>query len=308
LLRVSNLTKVYGKLIAVNNVSFEVRKGMTVLMLGPNGAGKTTVMKCILGVVHFRGSVQVNGVDGSDGKNLRRKIGHIPQVPIFYDNLTVKKEAEFVASIRGSSIGEVSEKLKLVGLFELRNRQVRTLSHGMKQKLSLALSLLDDPPLLLFDEPITNIDVRGRLEFQSVIKELAAQGKTILISTHLSEMSEFADSSIVLDKGSLVAEGSPKALLAQIDAKDSLFVKLPRGQLEEGLRIVLGTGVANDATIRGEWVVATMVAGAKSGVIAALVNAGYNPDDIIIEHASIESKYLGLLKRSETIEAHPSAL
>jgi len=296
LLEVKNLTKRYGKFLAVNNVSFNIKKGSTVLMLGPNGAGKTTIIKCIIGILKFQGGVTVDGIDGRrNGKQMRDKIGHVPQQPAFYDHLTVEKEAQFVAKLRGSSNEEIYDRLKMVNLFQFKDRKVRALSHGMKQKLSLALALLNNPPLLLFDEPITNIDVRGRLEFQMGIRDLAGQGKTILIATHLSGLSEFADNSIVVDLGVVRAEGSPSELLAKINAKDTVFVRLSKEKAAGALQTVQNLGVSNDAAIKGEWLVASVQSNLKANVIAALVNQGYNPDDIIIEPSTIESKYLSLL-------------
>jgi ABC-type multidrug transport system ATPase subunit len=301
LLTVKNLTKRYGKSTVIDNVSFNVNKGATVLMLGPNGAGKTTIIKCILGIVKFRGEVLVDGSSLSQGgKATRTKIGYVPQQFFMYDNLSVLKEAEFVASLRGASHDQTLDKLKLVGLYQYKDRKIKALSTGMRQKLALALALLNEPPLLIFDEPISSIDLRGRLEFQSLVREQAARGKTVLMATHISGLSEFADYSIVLDKGKLIAEGTPKELLARVSAKDTLFIKLRKEELPTMLALIKQLGIASDGVVKGEWLSLAVQADMKAKLIAELVEKNFNLDDILIEPSTIEARYDSLIGTQPT--------
>ncbi len=170
----------------------------------------------------------------------------------------------------------------------------------MKQKLSLALALLNEPPLLIFDEPISSIDLRGRLEFQTLVRDQANRGKTVLMATHISGLSEFADYSIVLDRGTLVAEGTPKELLARVSAKDTLFIKLRREQLPSMLSLIQELGIVSDGVMKGEWLSLGVQADMKAKLISELVQKGFSLDDILIEPSTIESRYDSLLKSQPT--------
>src|SRR2546425_67744 len=163
LLEVEHLTKNFGKFTALNEVSLQIRDGNTVLLLGPNGAGKTTLIRCVMGLLHFRGKITLDSLDArTDGIDLREKIGYVPQQSSYYENLRILDQGRYIAGLKKASFEELKKKLETVGLWNVRTRHVKSLSSGMKQRLGLALALLNDPPFLIFDEPTSNVDMTGQ--------------------------------------------------------------------------------------------------------------------------------------------------
>src|SRR5439155_12942211 len=141
LLSANNLTKSFGNFTALDGVSFMVKKGSTSLLLGPNGAGKSTIIKCILGMFHFKGEIHVDGFDvRRDGKKARTKIGYVPQQLSFYSTLTVEQQAKFIAQVKKIDDRVVHEKLESMGLWDLRARKVKALSSGEKQRFGISMA------------------------------------------------------------------------------------------------------------------------------------------------------------------------
>ncbi len=295
MLEVSNLEKTYKNVRAVSGVSFVVERGSASLLLGPNGAGKTTIIRCIMGLLRFKGQIRVGGFDVSaDGEKTRSGIGYVPQELSLYDSLSVQEEARFVARLKGAKEQEIPERLRQVDLWEVRQRRVRFLSHGMRQRLGMALALLNDPALLIFDEPINNVDLKGQLEFRSLVRQLSQAGKTLLIATHLSGLSELAGNAVVIDRGRIMATGSPKDLLLRMNAKDTLFVKV--GGSNEGIasRIITET-IGQSVEHKDGWLVCPVTSEEKIKVVQALATSGCQVEDVIIEPTTVESEYLRLL-------------
>ena len=215
-LEVSHVSKRFGKFQALKDVSFTVPKNGKALLLGPNGAGKSTMIKAVMGVHRFAGTITVDGVDVSKkGVAARGRIGYVPQYSAFYENLTVDQEANFIAKIKGASKDAIQEKLAIVGLTDATKKTMKALSGGMRQRFALGMALLTNPPMLIFDEPLANIDLKGQLDFLGLVRNLALGGHTLLIATHLTGLSEFADQVVVLNRGRKIAEGNPDVLLNQ---------------------------------------------------------------------------------------------
>ena len=222
---VRNLTKRYGSVTAVDDLSFDVVAGETVALWGANGAGKTTALRCILGILPFDGTVTV-GRDKKDsedslklhssrtaGKMVRRHIGYVPQEVRLHSDLTVKETVSFYARLRAVSQTETARLMEEWQLLEMANKQVGTLSGGMKQRVSLAIAMLSDPPILLLDEPTSNLDGRTRQEFWTALERLSAAGKTLIFCSHRhDEIVRLADRVIVMKNGKKVAEGPPTSL------------------------------------------------------------------------------------------------
>jgi len=169
----------------------------------------------------------------------------------------------------------------------------------MRQKLGISLALIRDPPLLMFDEPINNVDLKGQLEFRETIQELSKQGKTVLVATHLSGLSEFVSTAIVLHKGKIVAQGTPAELLSKMNAADTLYLRVPGGEAQKVLEMI-GTSLGHKVTRSEEWLVFSLPPGMKATVLREILEAGYNVKDLIIEPSTIESRYVKLLGEVST--------
>jgi ABC-type multidrug transport system ATPase subunit len=160
MLKVSRLSKRYAKTPALDGIDFELGKGAVLAVLGANGAGKTTLIKCVVGLVHFNGQVEVDGVDvARRGKQARARIGYMPQNPAFHNDLTVAEAALFFADLKGASHSQARELVESVGLGDHAEKKVGALSGGMRQRLALSVALLADPPLLVLDEPASGLDI-----------------------------------------------------------------------------------------------------------------------------------------------------
>jgi ABC-type multidrug transport system ATPase subunit len=208
MVRAVGLSKRYGRLCALDGVSFTLTPGEIVALLGPNGAGKTTTFKCLLGVTQFDGSVEVDGISAkANGKAARRRIGYLPQAPVFDPRDTCETLLQFLAELKGADPSRAGSLLERVHLYEQRNARVGHLSGGMRQRLALAAALLANPPLLLLDEPTANLDAGSRREFHDLLLELREEGRTIVLSTHfIDALGEIADRVIVLKQGRLALD------------------------------------------------------------------------------------------------------
>ncbi|MCC5844119.1 MAG: ABC transporter ATP-binding protein [Verrucomicrobia bacterium] len=219
LVRVHNLTKSFGKLLAVNNVSFEIQKGQVVGFIGENGAGKTTTMRMMvtLEMPDF-GHIRINGFDAlNDPGEVRRRVGWMPDAYGTYDFMTVFEYLDFFARAYGFEGKEremrVREVMEFTDLLPLADRPMNKLSKGMGQRLCLGRTLLPDPDLLVLDEPAAGLDPKARIEFKNLVRLLAAEGKTLFISSHiLSELEQMCDSLLFISGGAIVHHGSSESL------------------------------------------------------------------------------------------------
>jgi len=195
MIKVKNLRKEYDNIIAVDGVSFEVKKGEIFSLLGPNGAGKTTTIKSILGLINYDGEIEIDGKNMKEReKEIKKLVGYLPERVAFYDNLTAFQTLQFFAELKGVE-DKIDELLKEVGLEKDVNRKVSGFSKGMLQRLGFAQCLLGNPKLLILDEPTTGLDAVGAYELRNKVKELNKKGVTILFSSHiLSEVQELSHS------------------------------------------------------------------------------------------------------------------
>ncbi|TWT44576.1 putative ABC transporter ATP-binding protein YxlF [Phycisphaerae bacterium RAS1] len=285
ILRIEKLTKRFGRNTAVDQLSLDVQPGAAVALWGTNGAGKTTIIKCLLGLHSFRGCVRIGNFDvRRDGKAARRLVGYVSQELAFYDELTTTDTLRFFARLKGcdASTASVHAALARVGLIEHAAKRVGELSGGMKQRLALAVALLADPPLLLLDEPTSNLDARARRQFLELLRGLKESGKTVVYSTHRAEEVSFlADRLVMLERGRVVQDGPP-ALLNQLAAAVT-FVRIP---LTESLREqACGalTRAGFDASLNHTAVLVRVPSGRKAGPLAALQAAGIAVEDFELE-------------------------
>ena len=202
ILSLKNLDKKYGKVHAVNNLSFDIQKGNVYGILGPNGSGKSTTLGIILNVVN-RTSGEFSWFDGKlSTHEALKKVGAIIERPNFYPYMTAVQNLNLICKIKGVSSGKIDEKLKIVNLFERRDSKFRTYSLGMKQRLAIASALLNDPEILILDEPTNGLDPQGIHEIRQIIKKIAANGTTILLASHLlDEVEKVCSHVVVIRKG-----------------------------------------------------------------------------------------------------------
>lgn len=221
ILEMRALVKRFGRMTAVDHLTLALRPGETVVLWGPNGAGKTTVLRCVLGVVPYDGTITVRGHDVCrDGKAARRLMGYVPQEIRLPEHQTVSETVTFIARLRRVSPAAALAGLGRWGLDGLAAQRVQTLSGGMKQRLAVALALISDPPVLLLDEPTSHLDLAARRELLEQLKQLAAQGKTLLIcSHHATEAWRLADRVVVLEHGRVVAQDAPARLGAYLNGE-----------------------------------------------------------------------------------------
>lgn len=237
MLRVTDLVKYYKKTLAVNSVSFEVADGEIVGLLGPNGAGKTTILRCVTGIVQpTEGSIEIDEINlADDEQEVKRRIAFVPEVPTPYEMLTVWEHVRFIAmayQTMDSFAERADALLKRFDLYEKRNDLVLSLSKGMKQKLAIACAFIHDARVILLDEPLIGIDPKGVYELKEMISEAKADGKAILISTHMLDTAErLCDRIIILAKGTVIAKGNLEELHSRaqmgVDASlEDLFLTL----------------------------------------------------------------------------------
>ncbi|MCU0356955.1 MAG: ATP-binding cassette domain-containing protein [Cyclobacteriaceae bacterium] len=206
-LSIQGLTKHFGKIKAVNDLYLEVRSGQVFGVLGPNGSGKTTTLGMLMGVTNpTSGSFTWFGEEPTPA--LRRKIGAVLEHPIFYPYLSGQRNLELNAMIKQCPVENIPRVLELVELTDRKDDKYKTYSLGMKQRLAIASALLNDPTVLILDEPTNGLDPMGIAEIRSIIRKIAAQGKTIILASHLlDEVQKVCTHFAVLKKGSLVHTG-----------------------------------------------------------------------------------------------------
>jgi ABC-2 type transport system ATP-binding protein len=227
MIEVCNLTKSYGNVEAVKDVSFTVGKEQILGFLGPNGAGKTTIMKILTGY-HFPsgGKAVVDGIDLEDDPvEVKKRIGYLPEGVPLYGELTVEEYLGFMAGVRQVSGKNrkkaIDSSIEACGLGSMRKRRIDTLSKGYRQRTGLAQSILHDPPILILDEPTTGLDPNQIIEIRSLIRELGKR-KTVILSTHiLQEVEAIATQVLILNDGRIAAQGSPDEIAGGMKGEDT---------------------------------------------------------------------------------------
>jgi ABC-2 type transport system ATP-binding protein len=248
MIQVDNLTKRYGPVTAIHDVSFSVDKGRIVGFLGPNGAGKSTTMKILSCFMPATGgTARVAGYDVfSQSLEVRRRIGYLPENAPLYPDLSVASYLDFVAEIKGVGRGErrgrVADVMERCFITDMQNRLIGKLSKGYRQRVGLAQALLGDPEVLILDEPTIGLDPRQIAEIRSLIRSLAGQ-HTVILSTHiLPEVSMVCDGIIIINNGRIVAQGTESELVQQVFPTARVEVRVARasGDVAEALRAVAG--------------------------------------------------------------------
>jgi ABC-2 type transport system ATP-binding protein len=233
MLEIDGLVRHFDGVRAVDDVSFSVDRGMVLGFIGPNGAGKTTTMRILATLdTPQHGDARIGGYSVvDDPEQVRRITGFMPDYAGVYTNTTVEEYLDFFArayDLRGAARRQAVENIiDFMSIGELRDRQVESLSKGLKQRVALGRALIHNPEMLILDEPAANLDPRARIEFRTLIRELAADGKTILLSSHiLTELAEICDVVAVIEKGRILATGTVAEILARVRQRRVLSVRV----------------------------------------------------------------------------------
>ena len=293
-IEVDGLTKRFGPVTAVDDLSFTVRPGHVTGFLGPNGAGKTTTMRIILGLAApTSGRALVGGRRYDALIRPLREVGSLLDATALHGGRTAWMHLASVARSNGIGRPRVTEVLRLTGLEAVANRRVKGFSLGMKQRLGIAAALLGDPPVLMFDEPVNGLDPEGVRWIRGFFRELATQGRTVLVSSHLmSEMALTADHLIIIGRGKLLAD-MPTAALISSSGRGDVLLRSPRAAELTGLITAQG------ATVTRQDDGALVVAGLDAAAIGDLAAGhGIALHALVPRQASLEDAYLDLTGES----------
>ncbi|MGN6626195.1 MAG: ABC transporter ATP-binding protein [Tepidisphaeraceae bacterium] len=300
-----DLTMRFGKLLALDHLSFELHQGDVFGFIGPNGAGKSTTMKILAGLLRpTSGQAIVLGkpVQGH-GDFVRRHVGYMPDFLGVYDDLTVTEYLEFFASAyqvpRGRRKTTVSEVLELTDLNYKRDALVSSLSRGMTQRLSLARVLVHDPPVLLLDEPASGLDPRARIEIRELIRELQRMGKTIVVSSHiLSELGEFCNKLGIIERGKLLVFGTIDELMARAHTNASIAVRVVIDDLPRARETISADTRVGGVDVRDDVLHVSLSDPSDHHhfLVERLVSNGIRVHSVIPEQLKLEDVFLRLTK------------
>ena len=265
ILSLQNLDKKYGKVHAVKNLSFTIEKGNVYGILGPNGSGKSTTLGIILNVVNKSGG-RFSWFDGQlSTHDALKKVGAIIERPNFYPYMTAKQNLALICKIKGIATDKIDEKLEIVHLFERRDSKFSTFSLGMKQRLAIASALLNDPEILILDEPTNGLDPEGIHEIREIIKSIASNGTTILLASHLlDEVEKVCSHVIVIRKGEKLYAGSVDEMTA---SNGVLEVKIDHKE-NELISFLKNHNAVLKVTKQHETIMATL----QTNVMASAIN------------------------------------
>ena len=292
ILSIKNLDKKYGAVHAVNNLSFDIKKGTVYGILGPNGSGKSTTLGIILNVVN-KTSGKFSWFDGNlSTHDALKKVGAIIERPNFYPYMTATQNLALICKIKGISTEKIDEKLKTVNLYERRDSKFKTFSLGMKQRLAIASALLNDPEILILDEPTNGLDPQGIHEIRQIIKSIAANGTTILLASHLlDEVEKVCSHVVVIRKGIKLYSGR----VDEMTASKGLF-ELKIDQNKEKLMQILENHEAIDRISQDH---ETIIATLKNDISATEINQYLFENGLVLSHLvkrkpSLEQQFLDL--------------
>lgn len=283
MIEVRDLTKRFGAATAVDDVSFSVNEGEAVALWGANGAGKTTALRCVLGVIPYEGEIRLAGHDVRyDGRAARRAVGFVPQELTFHDDMSVRETLRFYAALKQAAAEPLDDLMRRLALTAHAAKRVQELSGGLKQRLALAIALLADPPVLVLDEPTSNLDARARDDFLELLSDLKRGGKTLIFSSHrLSEVVGLADRVLILESGRLTADCRPDEVSDRTGWQATLRLLLPGEWIEPALDVLDEGGYATSRNGHGIWV--RVAPQEKVAPLSLLMEAGVPIRDFELE-------------------------
>lgn len=300
MIRLESLTKTYGKKRAVSNLSFELEPGKVTGFLGPNGSGKSTTMRCILGLDRpTSGRATIGGVEYRNLKSPLTTVGALLDGKAFHKSRTARHHLKTVARTHGFPTGRVDEVLVLTGLSEVADKKVGGFSLGMTQRLGIATALLGDPEVFLFDEPVNGLDPDGVRWVRTLMKSLAAQGRTVFVSSHLmSEMALTADTLIIIGRGELIDSGPIENFTQSTERTTVILAGSDLAAMESVLRSAGLTAKLHPADSSHPESYFS-IAGAKARDIGALMySANLELHELSEQHSSLEDVFMELTQSS----------
>ena len=298
MIEVRGLTKRYGAKIAVDDLTFSIKPGQVTGFLGPNGAGKTTTMRCILGLDYpTEGTITVDGKSYRDMSYPMREVGALLEAKAVHGGRSAYNHLLCLAQTNSLPKRRVGEVLELVGLTDVAKKRSKGFSLGMSQRLGIAATLLGDPKVLMFDEPVNGLDPEGILWIRNLMKALAAEGRTVFVSSHLmSEMENTADHLIVIGRGKLIAATSMKEFVAGASGA-SVRVRTPSA--DQLVRAVTAKGATTSTDEDG----AIEVRGMSAEQIGDLAfGEGIRLHELATVRASLEEAYMEVT--ADSVEYH----
>ena len=281
MIEVRNVTKYYGKFLALDNISFEIGQGEIVALLGPSGAGKTTTMRILTGFLPpSSGDVSVDGTDVfENAAKVKASIGYLPENPPVYPELTVTEYLSFIAEIKGVEkkkiAGQVDRAVEMADLGGRRNTMIGFLSKGLKQRVGIAQSIVNSPKVLVLDEPTVGLDPVQVVEMRSFIRDLARKEKrTIVLSTHLlAEAQEICEKAVIINNGKIVAVDSIENLRSS--SRGGMKILVRAGKMDDGLaRSLRQTEGVLEVAPEDGYLAVTLSKDARGDVARAVVESG----------------------------------
>jgi ABC-2 type transport system ATP-binding protein len=301
MIEVRGLTKRYGDKVAVDDLTFGIEPGKVTGFLGPNGAGKTTTMRCILGLDYpDKGTIVIDGQAFRDFAYPMREVGALLEAKAVHGGRSARNHLLCLAQTNNLPRRRVGEVLELVGLTEVAAKRSKGFSLGMSQRLGIAATLLGDPKMVMFDEPVNGLDPEGILWIRNLMKALAAEGRTVFVSSHLmSEMENTADHLIVIGRGKLIADCTMKEFVARASGA-SVRVRTPSAdQLIRAVTVqgaTVGTGDDGSIEVRG-------LSAEQIGDLA--FDEGVRLHELATVRASLEEAFMELT--ADSVEFHADA-
>ncbi len=251
-----NLTKKYGEFTALDRLSFSLERGRILGFIGPNGAGKTTTIKILVGLARpTNGSARIAGADCvRDARKIKRLVGYMPDTFGSYDNMRVREYLDFFGAAFGiprrQRVQRIDQVMEITGATYMKDRYVESLSHGMKQRVGIARTLLHDPEVLIFDEPANGLDPKARIEMREILLRLAHSGKTLIVTSHiLPELSRICDQVAIITQGKLRAFGTLDEITQQVTQQRTVEVQLARAEEIKNAVAVIQPLIERDAEI-----------------------------------------------------------
>jgi lipooligosaccharide transport system ATP-binding protein len=300
LVEARGLTKKFGDFVAVDAIDFDIKKGEAFGFLGPNGAGKTSTMKMITTVSPItEGKMTVFGLDPStQGRSIREHLGVVPQEDNLDLELTVAENLYIYGRYHDMTRREINpridELLDFAQLSDRRDSKVESLSGGMKRRLTIARALINDPDLVILDEPTTGLDPQARHLLWDRLYRLKQQGATLIITTHyMDEAEQLGDRLVVMDQGKIVAEGSPRALISEYAPREVVELRFPQGQQDEA--VLQMDGVAARSEVLADRVL--LYTDDAEDTQRGLHDRGIHPEQVLVRRSSLEDVFLRLTGR-----------
>ena len=308
MIKVDNLTKKFAGFTALDNVSFEIKKGEIIGLLGPNGAGKTTTLRVLTSYFNpSLGKIKYDDLDiVDDAIKIQQKIGYLPENNPLYEEMKVKEYLSYAAQMHDIPKNEIKEAVSKVietcGLKDKQNQEIAKLSKGFKQRVGLAQALIHDPEILILDEPTEGLDPNQRIEIRDLIKKIG-QTKTIILSSHvLSEVKATCDRVLIINQGKIVASGTPDELRDQSSAQTKIFLKIegPLEQITETLkkvegveRIINAKKIDNLVNLEIE---TDSTLDLRKNLVHLIINNGWELYEISRQEKSLEDIFVNLTK------------